>query len=134
MVGDADVFAIQERVIEHILAQSREQRAIEEAPRILDPVQQTVATLLRGYLNHPHVNRQELRRLIRALATPLPHVHVRALKTSSQQFGRDGDIEKLLGALRSLPLDAGAAPRNSNPATPITRENLHLVCYDFVWS
>ncbi|MBI4492826.1 MAG: helicase [Chloroflexi bacterium] len=135
VVGDADVFAIQEKVIEHILAQVREQRAIEEAPSILDPVQQTVATVLRGYLNHPNVNRQEARRLIQALALPLPNVHVKALKSAYQAFARTKDVERLIATLQGLPLGDGLAPRSDRQAArPISREDLHLVCFDFVWS
>ena len=66
VVGDVDVFALQECVIEHVLAGSREQRAIEEAPGVLDPAQSAVVTLLQSYLNHPLVERQEVRALMRA--------------------------------------------------------------------
>ena len=135
LVGDVDVFAIQERVIEHILARSQEQRAIEEAPKILDPIQQTVATLLRGYLHHPEVERQQARRLIQALSVPLPSVHVRALRTAYQEFGRTQDVARLIETLRGLPLTDGATrPEGHEAAAPIKRGDLHLVCFDFVWS
>ena len=38
VVGDCDVFAIQDRVRNHILGSVREQQAMQAAPRILDPV------------------------------------------------------------------------------------------------
>ena len=53
VVGDCYVFAIQDRVIDDILGSVREQQAVEAAPRILDPLQQTIITLLRSYLNSP---------------------------------------------------------------------------------
>jgi len=40
---------------------------MEVAPRSTDPFQQTVATLLQNYLNHPDVNRWEAIELIRTL-------------------------------------------------------------------
>ena len=60
VVGAADLFAIQEKVIQHILTQVQEKRAVEQAPTIPDPIQQTVATVLRGYLNHPDLDRQQI--------------------------------------------------------------------------
>lgn len=135
VVGDADVFAIQEKVIEHILAQVQHQRAVEEAPSILDPIQQTVITALRGYLNHPDVDRKEVRRLIQALAVPLPGVHLKALKSAYQDFARTRDIARLLAALQGLPLSDQLPSANGRAAArPLTREDLHLVCFDFVCS
>ena len=40
------VFALQERVIEDILRSVEEQRALEVAPRSVDPIQQTLATVI----------------------------------------------------------------------------------------
>ena len=53
------VFALQEEVITDILKSVAEKQALEVAPRTIDPVQQTVATALQGYLNHPNVDRIE---------------------------------------------------------------------------
>ena len=44
VTGDCDVFSIQGKVIDDILGSVREQQAVEAAPRILDPLQQTVIT------------------------------------------------------------------------------------------
>ena len=71
VVGDCDVFAIQDRVIDDILNSVREQQAVEAAPRILDPLQQTVITLLRSYLNSPAVKRAEVREAMQRLRSPM---------------------------------------------------------------
>lgn len=135
VVGDANVFEIQEKVIEHILARAREQLAVQEAPAILDPAQQAVATLLRSYLNHPDVDRPEARDLLRALAAPLPRVHVRTLRNAYQEFGRSRDIRQLIAALKALPWAERELPTDGRgPARPLSRDDLHLVCFDFVWS
>src|SRR5260370_19942712 len=57
--GEVDIFALQEKVIASIVQSSQEQVAVEEAPKLLDPVQQTIATTLRGYINNPAVSRKE---------------------------------------------------------------------------
>jgi len=135
VVGDADVFAIQEKVVEHILARAQEQRAIEEAPTLLDPIQQTIATLLRGYLNSPEMPRQEVIRLIKALRMPLPGVHVRALRATYQEFQRSHDTAALVATLKGLPLSETSSSEVAPETTrSLSREDLHLVCFDFVWS
>jgi superfamily II DNA or RNA helicase len=135
VIGDSDVFAIQDKVIEYILAQSQEQQAIEEAPKTLDPTQQAVSTLLRTYLNHPDVDRQELRTLMKSLAVPMRSVHVKAIRAAYQQFNTTHDLPQLLASLRSLPLaDGPTATSGREPARSLTRDDLHLVCFDFVWS
>jgi superfamily II DNA or RNA helicase len=134
VVGDVDVFAIQEQVIEEILGHTQQQRALEEAPRILDPAQQAVATLLRGYLNDPRFGRQELRALLKRLATPLPGVHLKALKAAYQEYERSQDVTPVIVLLRTLPAAVTAEQPRGPAARPIAREDLHLVCFDFIWS
>ena len=68
VVGDYDVFAAQERVIEDILRGYQEQQALDEAPKTVDPLQQTVATTIQSYMNRPEVNRQEALAAIRFLS------------------------------------------------------------------
>ena len=132
--GDVDVFAIQERVIDHILAQAQEQRATVEAPRALDPIQQTVTTVLRTYLNHPDVDRQEVRRLMQMLGSPMPGVHVRTLRRAYREFGKSQAVEQLIDAVRQLPSTDAAPPGENGQAHTLRREDLHLVCFDFIWS
>ncbi len=135
VVGDADVFQIQDKVIKHIVSQSKEQRAIEEAPRILDRVQTTLVAVLRGYLNRPDLDRGEIKCLIRSLSQPLPGVHIRALRKAHQDFAGSGDIYALVEMLQQLPLDSEVSVETrGSPDRSVTREDLHLVCFDFVWS
>jgi hypothetical protein len=51
------VFDLQEKVIANILSSVEEQKAREAAPRSIDPIQQTVATMVQGFLSHPDVDR-----------------------------------------------------------------------------
>lgn len=96
VIGDADVFGIQEKVVEAILARSRAQQSLEEAPKILDPIQQTVATALRGSMNHPDVDRRTVRELLQSLSAPLPGVQVRALRAAYQAFAANKDVARLI--------------------------------------
>jgi hypothetical protein len=135
VVGDTDVFAIQEKVIEDILASVQEQQALEAAPKILDPLQQTVITLLRGYLNSPVLKRGDVRDAMQRLGNPMTHVSIRELRTAYNQFQQDQDIVALVGIIGRLVEPAQEdAEESTSGSKPLSREDLHLVCFDYVWS
>ena len=135
MIGDCDVFAMQNRVIDDILSSVREQQAVEAAPRILDPLQQTVITLLRGYLNSPAVQRAEIRETMQRLRSPMTHTAIRDLRRVYEQFQGDQDIAPVIGYVLSMDaVEAEAGSSGSDAHTPLTREDLHLVCFDYIWS
>src|SRR5258707_1039959 len=58
--GEIDIFTLQEQVIASIIQSSVEQVAVEAAPKLLDPIQQTIATILRSYINSPTISRKEI--------------------------------------------------------------------------
>ena len=135
VVGDCDVFAIQDRVINDILGSVREQQAVEAAPRILDPLQQTVITLLRGYLNSPSVKRDEVREAMQRLRAPMTHTAVRDLRQAYEQFQRDQNIEPVISHVRSMDaVEPELGPTTPDAQPPLSREDLHLVCFDYIWS
>ena len=135
VAGDCNVFAIQDRVIDDILGSVREQQAVEAAPRILDPLQQTVITLLRSYLNSPAAKRTEVREAMQRLRSPMTHAAIRDLRRVYEQFNGDQDIAPVIGCV--LAMDAVEADSESfgpDAHRPLTREDLHLVCFDYIWS
>lgn len=131
------VFNLQEKVIEETLHSFEEQRALESAPRSVDPIQQTVATVLQGYLNHPDVDRRQAIDTIRFLNQPMLAVQVRDLRQAYKEFQRMGDIRALLTTLHDLHNKFGTQETNSSngktdPVSKLNRENLRLICFDFV--
>ena len=135
VVGDCDVFAVQDKVIEDILGSVRERQAVEAAPKLLDPLQQTVITLLRGYLNSPSVERAKVRDAMKRLGAPMTHSALRGLRRIYEQFNRDQEVELVIDYVQSMDITSPeAGVGNSKPKRPLTRDDLHLVCFDFVWS
>ena len=135
VVGDCDVFAIQERVIEDILGSVQEQEAVDSAPRILDPIQQTVMTLLRGYINSPVIERNDVRNAMQNLRAPMTHTAIRNLRNAYERSQREQDIQPLLAHITSAELESAQIPvARSKSQRPLSREDLHLVCFDYVWS
>jgi hypothetical protein len=135
VTGDTDVFAIQDQVIEDILKSVREQQAIEAAPRVLDPLQQTAMTALRGYLNSPAVRRTDVREAMQRLRQPMTHTAIRELRRAYDLFQKDEAISGLLGAVCGLTESVACDEQQASPRQkPLTREDLHLVCWEYVWS
>lgn len=135
VVGDADVFAIQEKVIEDILASVREQQALEAAPKVLDPLQQTVITILRGYLNSPAIKRSDVREAMQRLRQPMTHRDLRELRRGYERFQGTQDIQGLVHLIGELSgLDGEQMYSSAGRENPLSRGDLHLVCFAFVWS
>ncbi len=130
---DVDVFEIQDRVVEDILGSVRNQQAIEAAPKILDETQQLVATELQAQLNNPAVASSEVREALRVLREPLPGAYVSDLWDAYGAYRRDGDVAALLRAVQAL--EPGPVPERDAPTTrPLVPEDLHLVCWEWIWS
>jgi len=135
VVDSVDVFAIQDKVIDHIVQSAREQQAVEAAPKIVDPVQQTVSTLLRSYLNNPQLHRKDVKAAMQVLAAPLPRVHVKAVRQAYEGFSKDKDPLKLVQTVLGLKEIVGGTESSNTATSPtIKREDLHLICFDYICS
>ncbi|NTV64389.1 MAG: helicase, partial [Oscillochloris sp.] len=135
VIGELDVFAIQERVIAHILESVQVQAALEAAPTVVDPVQQTLMTALTAQLQNPTLQRADVRTAIADVRKPATTSQVRRLKELYLGFSAAQDIVSLLAGIRALygdvvPSQPASAP--SSPTTPLRREDLRLVCFDHI--
>jgi len=131
------VFDIQEKVIEDILQSEEQKRALEVAPRAVDPIQQTVATAIQSFLNHPDVDRKQAIEIIRFLNLPMLTVQVRKLRQSFREFQTKSDIKFLLSEIRELKDASGDRQASRGPeqkAKPLKREDLQLICFDLLTS
>jgi superfamily II DNA or RNA helicase len=132
--GEVDIFALQEQVIASIVQSSVEQAAVEEAPRQLDPIQQTIATVLRGYINSPTVSRKDVIAAIQQVNRPLPGVYIKELRRAYESFSAGGQVGELLAAIGSIGQEQAQPPGvESASKLPVRREDLKLVCFDYVW-
>ncbi len=131
----ARVFELQERAIDKVLQSSRQQSALEAAPRTIEPIQQTVATLLQGYLGHPDVSRPRVIEAIRLLNQPMWRAQINELRRGYRAFQRTGDIDPLLEEIenttRRFANHSLEEPRRPE-LPPIDRNDLHLICFDLV--
>src|SRR6266516_2961044 len=135
---EVDIFALQERVIESILQASLEQVAVEEAPKLLDPIQQTIVTVLRGYVNAPDFNRKEVIAAMQKLNVPQPRVYIKALRKAYDEYKKNRDVRDLLSTVQGIGANDVEETKNNGRSgegrkRPLRREDLKLVCFDYVW-
>jgi hypothetical protein len=129
------VFELQEKVIEDILQSEEEKRALEVTPRAVDPIQQTVATAIQSYLNHPDVDRKQAIETIRFLNQPMLTVQVRKLRESYREFQGNNDIKLLLNQIQALRKASGGeklTKESSAKFKQLRREDLRLICFDLL--
>ncbi len=132
VMGAVDVFAIQARVIADILRSVRHRQAVSAAPKLLDPLQQTVVTLLQQQRNHPAVPWREIKAALKVLREPLPNAYLRDLRDALDAYRRDGDLAALLEAVRAFEGRSGAASPAPAAPRPLTEDDLHLVCWEAI--
>src|SRR5439155_18516627 len=133
---EVDIFALQEKVIASIVQSSEVQVAVEEAPKLLNPIQQTIATTLRGYINSPAVSRKEVIAAIQRLNEPQPGVYIRALRKAYEAFTANSQIDELLTTVKSISTstatpDDGSTPNTESKST-VQREELKLICFAYI--
>lgn len=108
---------------------------------VIDNQQQTIATTLRGYLNSPSFNRKEMVALLQWLAEPQPSVYIKSLRKAYDSFQAARQPEALINAIRELHAGSGVASHETIASSPPTgeqrgivwREDLRLICFEYVW-
>jgi superfamily II DNA or RNA helicase len=131
---EVDIYDVQERIIENILQSVSYQQAAATAPKIVSQEQLTIAELLREYIDHPETNRDEIRELRKFLKQPFPGAYIKRLRGSLQSFKASKNILDLLAIVRDLQQAFGTVEVVEKPQQRINREDLHLVCYEYVCS
>lgn len=131
--GEVNVFELQEKVIASILHTAATQVALEDAPKRLDPIQQTVAVVLKNYYNHPAIQRQDLLTAMQRVNVPQPRVYVRTLKKAFDSYQKTGNIQELLATIIGISEQVETHSNEAPKTAPIKREDLKLVCFEYLW-
>lgn len=134
---DVDIFAIQEKVIEGILADAEQQEVAAVVGKAV-AVEQVNAKLILGHATRgPSFDREEIAALRKFLDQPLVGASVKQLRNALNAYGKSKDIAPLVEVVRALHVSQGVPEENSarqeRAPVRITREDLHLVCYEYVY-
>jgi hypothetical protein len=140
---DVNAFDVQPRVKADILRSVQHRRAIAAAPKLVDKDQQLVITMLQQHINHPDVASSAVRDALKVLRTPLPRAYLKDLRAAYAAYRQSGDIAGLLAVVQALGSDTTSVRRpplrswaNGEEASvqPLTEDDLHLVCWEYIWS
>jgi hypothetical protein len=135
---EVHIFEIQDKVIESILGDVEQQEAMAIVSKPVAEEQAIVAQVLQGHLNHPEMNRQELRDLRRFLRQPMVGASVQQLRNAIQGYSSTNDIQVLLETVRALYQHEGSGSShessNEKPVTQIRREDLRLICFEYIYA
>ncbi|RJQ50197.1 MAG: helicase [Nitrospiraceae bacterium] len=134
VIGDYDVFEIQEKIIEHILKTYHEKVALESVPKVIDPIQQTLATTIQNYLNHPDVDRKEALEIIKYLNQPMPGTQVKELRKIYKEFQENAVPKVLVEKVTAMREKYGSLSTeiSSTERFNLKREDLNLLCFDYL--
>lgn len=134
-IGDQDVFALQEKVIGHILKMENETAARAATPTIADPTQQSVTEELKNAIRRGSVDRDAAKAAIKYLAQPMPRFAVARLKKAYASWGDTKDDRSLLDTVSSHAADyAKDQSDGDSDETALRREDLDLVCFEYLSS
>ena len=132
------IFAVQEKVIANLLEGHEEKMALQTAPQAIDPLQQTVSTVVQQFLNHPQVDRKRAVGVIAFLNGPMQNVQVSELKKIYRAYQQTQSIAELVSALETMQAayagEGHPSPPGKNGKQPpkLKREDLRLVCFDIL--
>jgi superfamily II DNA or RNA helicase len=133
---EVNVFEIQDKVIESIMGDVEQQQAAAIVNGPVAEEQALVAQVLQGHLNHPEMDRGELRELRKFLRQPLVGASVQQLRKAIRGYSSTNDVRALIETVRALYQHQGALSSlnspDEKPASKITREDLKLVCYEYI--
>ena len=135
---EVDVFELQDKVIESILGDVEQQEVATIVNKPVVEEQTLVSQILQGHLNHPNVDRQELRELRKFLKQPLVGAAVQQLRKALQTYSSTNDVQVLIETVRERYQHQGGFSSKSSgdkkPVSRIKREDLKLICYEYVYA
>jgi len=135
---EVDIFDIQERVIESIVGDIEQQEAAAVVNKPISEEQTIVSQVLGGLLSSPDYDRDEVRELRRFLKQPLVGASVLQLRKALKVFSSSNEPGALVETVREIYRYQAESTSNGSeskrPRNPIKRENLKLLCYEYVYA
>ncbi len=130
-IGNQDVFALQERVIQSILEQESSLATKATLGVANDPIQSVLAEDLKQAMRKGAVARDRAKAALTFLGQPVGRAVIQRLKRLHEEWAANANPALLLAELERLDLDYGkASPEMSSRR--VTREDLRLVCFEYV--
>jgi hypothetical protein len=132
---ELNVYNLQDKVMEAILADVAQQQAAAIVDKPVAEEQNIASQILRLHFNTPGLDRAELKQLRAFLKQPLVGAAVARLRQAVQAYSASGDVSGLVETVRTLhqqQAPPAAPPSSARPFHPLNRDDLHLVCYEYL--
>jgi hypothetical protein len=134
---EVDIYELQERVVLDILGDVEQQQAASIVSKPVAEEQNIASHILREHLSSPTLDRAEIRDLREFLKQPLVGASVQTLRQALKTYTATSDVAPLIAAIRELYAEQGIAGEETpidRRRQQIAREDLHLVCFEYVWA
>jgi hypothetical protein len=131
-IGDQDVFALQEKAIEHILKSEQRVEARAAASAKPDPIQQTVAEELKNAIRRGSLDRDQAKAAIRFLGQPAGSFLIKHLRAAYKKWSEDRDDAALAEQVAEWARDFGKDQAGGQAGATLRPEDLKLVCFEYV--
>ena len=131
-IGDQDVFVLQDKVIDHILAADREAEARAAAPTAVDPIQQTVSEEIKDAIRRRTVDREKAKTCISFLGQPMGRALHAKLKAANEGWKESKNDATLVEEVAGLSEQFGKQRPEDGTIKRLDREDLELICFEYV--
>jgi hypothetical protein len=131
-ISDQDVFLLQERVIEHILGTEREVEAKSAAAAAVDPIQQTLTEVVKDGIRRRSVDRERAKICLAFLSQPAGRALHTRLKGVYDAWTHGRADQALIDEVASLAQHFGKDPSRAAGVSRLRREDLELICFEYV--
>jgi superfamily II DNA or RNA helicase len=131
-IGDQDVFLLQDKVIEQILAADREAEAKAAAPIAVDPIQQIVSQQIKEAIRRRSVDRDKAKTCISFLGQPMGRALHAKLWTAHENWNASGNDAGLVEEVLVLAEQFGKQRTADATVKRLSREDLQLICFAYV--
>ena len=132
VIGDQDVFLLQEKAIEHILAAEKQVVAKAAAATAVDPIQQVVAEELKGSIRRGSVDRDLAKQGIAFLGQAMGRSLLLKLRQAQQAWSETRDDPELVAHVAELAEKFGKERPKAASGSQLRQEDLELICFEYV--
>ena len=131
-IGTQDVFALQDKVIEHILAADKEAEARAAAPIAVDPIQHTVSEEIKDAIRRRTVDRDKAKVCIGFLGQPMGRALHTKLKSANENWKTTKDDSVLIDEVLKLSEQFGKQRPDDSRHLRLSKDQLELICFEYV--
>ncbi|MFQ5593612.1 MAG: helicase-related protein [Anaerolineae bacterium] len=132
---EIDIYDLQEKVMADILGHIEQQTSAAIVGSPVAEEQNIARQVLQQHLSNPALDRAELQKLRKFLKQPLVGASVATLRQALKVYSASSDPQPLVQAIGELYQQQGRidmAAAETPRVSRIAREDLHLVCYEYI--